>query len=54
MTKFPRFTLTGLFIDLLIFGGMAMLFYGLHQAYPPAAYVVVGAALIFLGLRFNK
>jgi hypothetical protein len=35
--------------DVLAFGGLAMLCYGLHLIYPPAAWVAGGAALFWLG-----
>lgn len=35
--------------DFLAFGGLAMVAYGLHLIHPPAAWIVVGAALFWLG-----
>lgn len=35
--------------DVCTFGGLAMVWYGLSVAYPPAAWVVVGAALFWIG-----
>ena len=37
--------------DMVVFSGLAFVFYGLVQVYPPAAWVVVGAALFLLGVR---
>lgn len=35
--------------DAIAFGGLAMVGYGLHLIYPPAAWIGVGAALFWLG-----
>ena len=35
--------------DMLAFGGLSMVGYGLHLIYPPAAWLGVGAALFWLG-----
>jgi hypothetical protein len=35
--------------DFLAFGGLAMVGYGLHLIYPPAAWIGIGAALFWLG-----
>lgn len=37
--------------ELLAFGGLAMIGYGLYLVYPPAAWIVVGAALFYIGAR---
>lgn len=37
--------------DFFVFGGLAMVGYGLWLAYPPAAFVVPGLAVFWLGLR---
>lgn len=37
--------------DVLCFGGLGFVFYGLHQFAPPLAWVVVGGALFWLSLR---
>jgi len=35
--------------DVLAFGGLAVLCYGLHMVYPPSAFIAGGAALFWLG-----
>jgi hypothetical protein len=37
--------------DAFVFGGSAFVFHGLWQIYPPAAWIVAGAALFWLGVR---
>lgn len=37
--------------DAFTFGGLALVGYGLHVIYPPAAFIVVGAALFWIGAR---
>ena len=37
--------------DLLILIGAGVLFYGVWLIYPPAAYILIGMSLIFLGVR---
>lgn len=37
--------------DVFTFGGLALVGYGLHAVYPPAAPIVVGAALFRIGSR---
>jgi len=37
--------------DLFVFGGLGCVGYGIWQVYPPAAWVVVGVALFWLGVR---
>jgi hypothetical protein len=37
--------------DGFTFGGLALVGYGLHAIYPPAAFVVVGAVLFWIGVR---
>lgn len=37
--------------DVITFGGLGMLGYGLHLVCPPAAWVVVGCLLFWLGVR---
>lgn len=37
--------------DVITFGGLAMVGFGLHSVYPPASFVVCGAALFWLGIR---
>lgn len=37
--------------DVFVFGGLAMVGYGLWQIYVPVAPVVVGAACFWLGIR---
>lgn len=37
--------------DVFVFGGIALVGYGLYCIYPPAAWIVTGAALFWLGLR---
>lgn len=40
----------GLFTDLMILGGMGMLFYGLHLHWPWLAFTVIGSLVLALGL----
>ena len=35
--------------DVFTFGGLACIGYGLHAVYPPAAWIVVGSALFWIG-----
>lgn len=35
--------------DAFTFGGLALVGYGLHAIYPPAAFIVVGTALFWIG-----
>ena len=37
--------------DLLVFGGLAAIGYGVNMIYPPAAWIVCGAVLFWLGVR---
>ena len=37
--------------DVLVFGGLAMIGNGIAAIYPPAAWIVCGAALFWLGIR---
>lgn len=37
--------------DLFTFGGLAMVGNGTHMIYPPAAWIVVGAVLYWIGIR---
>ena len=37
--------------DALLIIGAAGLFYGIWLIFPPAAYIVAGAGLIFIGMR---
>ncbi len=37
--------------DLLCFGGLALVTVGVWQIYPPAAWIVTGAALFWLSVR---
>lgn len=37
--------------DVITFGGLALACYGIHQIYPPAAEIVGGGALFWLGVR---
>ncbi len=37
--------------DALVFGGIALVGYGLGQIYAPAAPIAVGSALFWLGIR---
>lgn len=39
------------FRDAITFGGLALAGYGLHAVYPPAAWIICGAALFWLGVR---
>lgn len=36
--------------DALCIGGIALIGYGVHQMYPPAAFIVVGIIILALGL----
>lgn len=36
---------------IVTFGGLGMVGYGLSLIYPPAAYIVCGAALFWMGVR---
>jgi hypothetical protein len=35
--------------DVLAFGGLGVMCYGLHLVYPPAAYIAGGAVMLWLG-----
>ena len=35
--------------DVCIIAGAVMVFYGLHLVFPPAAFIVIGCGLIYLG-----
>jgi hypothetical protein len=37
--------------DAFVFGGLGLIGYGIAQVYPPAAYIVVGVVLFWLGAR---
>lgn len=37
--------------DAFVFSGLALVGYGLFSVYPPAAFIVVGAALFWMGAR---
>lgn len=37
--------------DVIAFGGLGMVGYGVHLIYPPAAFITVGAVLFWLGAR---
>lgn len=37
--------------DVLVFGGLASVCWGLAQVYPPAAWIVGGAVLFWLGIK---
>jgi hypothetical protein len=37
--------------DLLVFGGIGCAAYGAAQIYPPAAWIIAGAAIFWLGVR---
>lgn len=37
--------------DAFVFGGLACVGYGLYCVYPPAAWIVVGGCLFWLGVR---
>lgn len=37
--------------DAFVFGGIALVGYGLGQIYPPAAPIAVGSALFWMGIR---
>ena len=37
--------------DLIVFGGLAMIFNGIAAIFPPAAWITCGAALFWLGVR---
>ena len=36
--------------DVFLFGGLAAMGYGVHEIHPPSAYVLVGIALMTLGI----
>jgi len=36
--------------DYSIMAGAVMVFYGIHLVYPPAAFIVIGSGLIYMGL----
>lgn len=37
--------------DFCAFGGLGLAAYGAHQVYPPAAFLLGGAGLFYLGVR---
>jgi hypothetical protein len=37
--------------DVIAFGGLGMVTYGINLIYPPAAYIVCGSVLFWLGAR---
>jgi hypothetical protein len=37
--------------DIVTIAGLAALTYGLHQVYPPAAWIVVGLMVMVFGIR---
>jgi hypothetical protein len=37
--------------DVLAFGGLALFGYGVHCIYPPAAWILCGAVLFWLGVK---
>ena len=37
--------------DVLVFGGCASFIYGIAQIYPPAAWIIGGAAFVAIGSR---
>jgi len=37
--------------DAFVFGGIALVGYGVHAIYPPAAFIVVGLAVFWIGVR---
>jgi len=37
--------------DAFVFGGLGLVGYGVHAIYPPAAWIVVGTALFWIGQR---
>lgn len=37
--------------DAFVFSGMGAVYYGLFQIYPPAAWIVLGVALFWLGVK---
>lgn len=37
--------------DAFVFGGIALVGYGIGQIYAPAAYIVIGGVLFWLGVR---
>lgn len=50
MKALKAFIQKGLFTDLLIGGGLGMVFYGIQIHWPWLAFTVVGTALVGLGL----
>lgn len=40
--------------DLFVFGGMGFIAFGLRDVYPPAAFIVPGGILIWLGIRKKR
>lgn len=54
LSKFSALPKLAALVDLrdgFTFGGLALVGYGLHAIYPPAAFVVVGAVLFWIGVR---
>ena len=37
--------------DVFVFGGLGLVSAGLHEIYPPAALVIPGALLVWMGMR---
>lgn len=37
--------------DVFVFGGLVAIGYGINMIYPPAAWIVCGAVLFWLGVR---
>jgi hypothetical protein len=40
--------------DVLTFAGGGALFYGVHSVYPPAAWILAGAAAILIGFLLGR
>jgi hypothetical protein len=40
--------------DLLFFGGLAVLTYGLYQVHPATAFIVLGVCCVACGLRTGR
>ncbi len=60
IAKASRWILAGLVLlyrvlgggrGLFIYGGLALLFVGLREVYPPAGYIAVGSVLLWIELR---
>lgn len=55
----PRYTASAIsktfdLRDAFVFGGTGLIFIGTWQIYPPAAYIVTGALLFWVGIRKVK